>query len=111
MTAITFNEFHRDVMLYIQKEVAATGLAPRISDVMKHCGVASKSRAHKIIDELVGLGHLGKVPNKTRGLVVLRPLPDRFEEAAKAACEAAGIGADKVPLVRDAIASTLTRAA
>lgn len=110
MTEILFTERHRDVMLFIQREFAANGIAPRIVDAMKATGL-SKTHVHKLIEDLCILGYLAKIKDRARGLSIVRPLPDRFEEAAKAACEAAGADPSTIPAIRDAIAQTLTRAA
>lgn len=114
MTKLTDQQ--RQVQGFIQREIKRTGEAPRLIDIVKHCGlVNSKPVAHRVVLQLVRLGFLSKIENPQRlELSVLKALPDHYdpyEDAAKAACEAAGVGADKIPLVREAIAQTLTRAA
>lgn len=103
-----------EVLLFIQREVAKTGHPPVLTDIVAHCArVSSKSRAHKIVAQLVALGHLGKAPNVARGITLLKPIPDdRFEEAAKAVCQCFGIVTpDNIEKAREAIAQTLMRAA
>lgn len=110
------NDQQRQVQCFIQREMKRTGEPPRLIDIVQHCDtVNSKPVAHRVVLQLVRLGYLSKVENPQRlDLTILKALPDNYDpygDAAKAACEAAGVGEDKIPLVREAIAQSLTRAA
>lgn len=107
------------VMECIQGYFFKHGRAPTMSQIGDECEM-SKSRVHAAVTALCELRYLmrefefdgdGGKRAQRRGLRILKHLPDRFEEAAKAACAAGGIGPDKLPAVRDAITQTLTRAA
>ncbi|MCL4715532.1 MAG: hypothetical protein KJZ75_11530 [Hyphomonadaceae bacterium] len=98
------------VMLAIQRDFARTGRSPTLEAIGKEVGITSKGRVHNIISELVALGHLERDANRSRGLRIVKPIPDdRFEEAARAACAALQCAAspDNIARARDAIAATL----
>lgn len=100
----------REVMLYIQRAFAQTGQAPTLVDITVACKLASKSRAHAVVEELCDAGLLAKQQNRARGLVILRTVPDdRFEDAARKVCEALRVGAtpDNIARAREAIVSNL----
>lgn len=100
----------REVMLYIQRAFAETGAAPTLEAITQACKLPSRSRAHALVESLVIAGLLLKQPNRARGLVIRRPIPDdRFEEAARKVCEALRVGAtpDNIARAREAIVSNL----
>ena len=104
----------KEIMLFIQRTVAQTGHAPTIKEIVTGCALSSKSRAHDAVNDLCTLGHLGREiygkKQASRGLTILKPIPDdRFEEAAKAVCDALGrdLNPDNVSRAREAIFNTL----
>lgn len=102
------------VMLYVQRAFARTGHPPVLTDIAAHCeGVASKTRAHTVVAQLIELGYLAKIPNVSRGIVIVKTIPDdRFEEAAKEVCQRLGVVTPaNIAIAREAIAQTLMRAA
>lgn len=108
MTALT--ERQEEVMLFIQREFARSGRAPRMEDIVTGCGLSSKSRAHAIVSDLEALGFIARDRHHARGITILRLIPDdRFEAAARAACEALGQPAndETVAAAREAIVKVL----
>lgn len=100
---------HAAIMRFVQRRLARDGHAPRLEDVRAEFNLSSPSRAHAAISHLVDQGYLARDRRRTRGLSVLRPIPDdRFEDTAKAVCEALGCLTEaNIAIVRQTIVQTL----
>jgi SOS-response transcriptional repressor LexA len=76
MTQVGLTGPQRRVLLFIQREADATGMAPAYSDICAHLGLRSKSTVSRIVDQLVARGWLARIPNSARALTVLQRVPD-----------------------------------
>lgn len=95
-------------MRFIQESIVKTGRSPIYVEIGERIGVSSKGRIHAIVGELEAKGYVSRANYTARGLQVLKPLPDRFEEAAKAVCEALGhTSPEDVMTARKVMVSTL----
>lgn len=102
-----------DVMRFIQREIVATGHAPTLDAICVEFELASKSRAHAYVTQLVLAGHLARADKKSRGLTILKPIADdRLEHTAREVCRALGIETpDKIKTVRETLYAQLSEQA
>lgn len=101
------------VMRFVQDFSDVHGKAPKLTELMAGCEMNARSRAHAAITALCKAGYLERTPNMERGLKILKRLPDRFEEAAKAVCVALhqDTTADNVTAAKKAMENVLIGAA
>ena len=86
-------ERQRALLLFVQRHIARTGLAPTFEEMAEALETSSKSAIHRMVEALVHSGHLQRArKNAIRSLIVARPIPDdHFDDAVKAALKATGL--------------------
>lgn len=76
----------RQVLLIIQEHQARHGVAPTYEEIRRAMGYPTRSRVHGVIERLEQRGAIRRLPNRTRGIEVLRPI-ERLPDDAVAAPE------------------------
>lgn len=61
----------RDAFSFIEGYIASTGTSPSNEDIRAHFGLASKSAAHRVVEELVTRGMIKKLPYKARSITIV----------------------------------------
>lgn len=99
------------VLLLVQRGIAATGRAPTYAVLCQSTGIVSRGAMCDAVNELCERGYLERVMSggKAMGLRVLKQIPDdRFADAARAVCQALGVVTpDNIAVARAEIAKVL----
>lgn len=61
----------RNALEFIKDYIAENGISPSTDDIREHFGLASKSAAHRVVDELVFRGAISRLPHKARSLSIV----------------------------------------
>lgn len=61
----------RDALEFIKGYIAEKGISPSTEDIRDHFGLASKSTAHRLVEELVFRGAISRLRYKARSLSVV----------------------------------------
>lgn len=64
------------LMLFLQREIDATGICPSFEDMQRALGLASKSGVHRITMALIERGFISTLPHRARSIAVLKRVPD-----------------------------------
>lgn len=59
------------LLVYIEKTLTTTGVAPSYDEMREHMGLASKSNIHRIIGELVQRGRLRVMRKHRRAMEIV----------------------------------------
>ncbi len=65
-----------ELLLYINKTIARTGISPSFENMKQALGLKSKSGIHRLVTGLVERGFLHRLPNRARALRVLQTPED-----------------------------------
>jgi len=71
----------RELLLFIQDRLGATGVSPSFDEMREALALKSKSGVHRLISALEERGFIRRLPNRARALEVVK-LPDSSARAA-----------------------------
>src|SRR5271157_4599079 len=103
----------RELLLYINRRLTATGVSPSFDEMKDALSLKSKSGIHRLITGLEERGFIRRLPHRARALEVLKLPENRSGEApAAAAATAEAPSAGFSPnVIRGNFAAALTGAA